>query len=144
MASEPARARLFWAILSLDLLIMFGHPTACRSLALAFSAVIPFAIERPAPCSTILRHSPLSWAAVVHWSALIPKTLRSSRKYPNHSFFCPPPPMQPAPTNDSPDIAHFDSLVSSMLATNPANRIRFPRVITSMLSFPVFINVSRN
>ena len=70
---------------------MFGYPTACRSLALPFFAVIPFAIERPAPCSTILRHSSLSWAAVVHWSALIPKALRPSRKHPNHPSPPPPP-----------------------------------------------------
>ena len=35
-----------------------------------------------------------SWDAVVHWLALMPKALRSSRKYPIHSFSWPP--TQPA------------------------------------------------
>ena len=42
----------------------------------------------------VLRHFPSSWAAVVHWSALMPKALRSSRKHPIHSFSWPP--TQPA------------------------------------------------
>ena len=37
MASEPARARLLWAILFLVLPVTFGHTAACRSPALAFS-----------------------------------------------------------------------------------------------------------
>ena len=37
MASEPARARLLWAILPLVLPVTFGHTTACRSPALTFS-----------------------------------------------------------------------------------------------------------
>ena len=76
-------------ILSLVLPVTFGHTTACRNPALAFSAVINFAITRSAACSAVLRHSPLSWAAVVHWSALMPKSMRSSRKHPIHSFSCP-------------------------------------------------------
>ena len=80
------------AILSLVLpvIITVGHTTACRSSALAFSAAIHFAMKCSAPCSAVLRHSPSSWAAVVHWSALMSKALRSSRKHPIHSFSCPP------------------------------------------------------
>ena len=63
MASEPARARLLWAILSLVLLVTFGHTTPCRSPALASSAAIHFAMKRSTPCSTALRHSLPSWAA---------------------------------------------------------------------------------
>ena len=76
---------------------MFGHTTACRSPALAFSATIHFAMKCSAPCSAVLRHSPSSWAAVVHWSALMPKALRSSRKHPIHSFPCPPHSPPPPP-----------------------------------------------
>ena len=81
-ASEPARARLHWAALSLVIPVTFGHTTACRSPALAFSAANHFAMKCSAPCSAVLCHSPSSWAAVVHWSALMPKALRSSRKHP--------------------------------------------------------------
>ena len=41
-----------------------GFTTACRSPALAFSAVIHSAMKRSAPCSAVLCHSPSSWAAV--------------------------------------------------------------------------------
>ena len=44
-ASEPARARLLWAILFLVLPVTFRRTTACRSLALAFSAAIHFAMK---------------------------------------------------------------------------------------------------
>ena len=90
MASEPARARLLWAILSLVLPVTFGHTTACRSPALAFCAVIHFAMKRSAPCSAILHHFPPSRVAVVYWSVLMPKPLRSSSKHLIHSFSCPP------------------------------------------------------
>ena len=46
--------------------VTFGHTTACRSPALVFSAPIHFAMKCSAPCSAVLRHSPSSWAAVVH------------------------------------------------------------------------------
>ena len=49
----------------------------------------PFRREMFRPLSAILRHSPSSWAAVVHWSALMPKALSSSRRYLIHSFSCP-------------------------------------------------------
>ena len=50
-ASEPARARLLWAILSLVLPVTFGHTTACRSPALFFSAAIHFAMKCRRPDS---------------------------------------------------------------------------------------------
>ena len=43
-------------------------------------------MKRSAPNSAVLRHPPSSWAAVVHWSALIPKAQMSSRRHPIHSF----------------------------------------------------------
>ena len=141
MASEPARARLHWAIRSLVLLVTFGHTTACRSPALVFSAAINFAIKRSALRGTVLCHPPSSWAAFVHQSALIPKVLRSSRKHPIHFFSWPP--RQPAPPDSSTNIRYFGSLVSSMRATNPANKIRLLRKVASMLSLPVLISVSK-
>ena len=59
-ASEPAQVSLLTAILSLVLPVTFGHTTACRSPALASSGAIDFAIKCSAPCSAVLRHSPLS------------------------------------------------------------------------------------
>ena len=94
MASEPARARLLWAILSLVLPVTFRHTTVCRSPALGFSAAIHFAMKRSAPCATVLCHLPLSWAAVVHWSALMPK-LRG--RLGNTSLFSLPPHAARAP-----------------------------------------------
>ena len=141
MGSEPERTRLFWAILSLVLPVTVGHTTACHSPALAFSAAIHFAMKRSAPCSAVLRHSPSFWAAVVHWSALISKALRSSRKHSIHYFSCPP--TQPTPPTSSPNITHFGSLVFSMRATNTANKIRLLRRFASMLSRPVLTSVSR-
>ena len=91
MVSEPAQSRLLRAILSLVLPVTFGHTTACRSLGLAFSAAIHFAMKRSAPCSVVLRHFPSSWAAVVHWSALMPKAGNTS------STLLPGPPRSPRP-----------------------------------------------
>ena len=85
-----ARTRLLWTFISLVLPVTFGHTTACRSPALASSAAIDFAMKRSAPCPAVLRHSSSSWAAVVHWWTFMPKTLRSSRRHPIHSF--PPSP----------------------------------------------------
>ena len=116
--------------------VTFGHTTACRSPALASSATINFAIKCSALCSTVLRHSPSSWTAVVHWPALMPKALRSSRKHSIHYYFSWPI-TQPAPSTNSPNITHFGSLVSSMRATNPANKIRLLLKVASMLLFPV-------
>ena len=127
--NKPA---LFWAVLSLVLPVTVGHTTACHSPALAFSAAIHFAMKSAAPCSTVLRHSPSSWAAVVHWSALIPKAVRSSRKHPINYFSCPP--TQPAPPTSSPNITHFGSLVFSMRVTNTTNKIHLLRRLASMLN----------
>ena len=117
------------------------YTTVCRSLALAFSTAIHFAMKRSASCSAVLRHPPASWAAVVYWSALMPKALRSSRKHPIHSFSCPLP--SPRPPINSPNITHFGSLVSSMRTTNPANKIHLLRKVASILSLPVLRSVSR-
>ena len=46
---------------------------------LAFIAAIHIAMNCSSPCSAVLRHPHLSWAAVVHWSALMPKARRSFR-----------------------------------------------------------------
>ena len=140
MASDPAQARLLWAIFSLVFPVTFGHATVCRSPALTFSAATYLAMRRSAPCSAISLHSPSSSTAVVHWSELIPKALRPSRKHSTHCFSCPP--TQPAPPTSSPNITKLGSLVSSMRTTNPA-KIHLPRIIASMLSLPVFISVSR-
>ena len=142
MARESARDRLLWDILSLVLPVTFGHTTVCRSSALAFSAVTHLTVKCSTPCPAVLRHSPSSWAAAVHWSApLMPKALRSFRKHPIHSFFYPPPP-QPAPRTNSPNIRHFGSLVSSMRATNPTNKIHLLRKVASMLSLPVLMGLT--
>ena len=74
-----------------------GHTIACRSPALAFSAAIHFAMKCSAPCSAVLRHSPSSWAIFVHWSVLMPKALRLSRKHLIHSFSCPTTQLTPPP-----------------------------------------------
>ena len=139
VASQQGRANqhLLWATLFLVLPVTFEHTTACRSPALVFSATIHFAMK----CSAVLRHSPSSWVAVVHWSALMPKALRSSMKHRIHSFSWPL--TQPAPPTISPNITHFGSLVSSMRATNPANKIRLLRKVASMPSLPVLRSVSR-
>ena len=131
---------MFWAILSLVLPVTFGHVTACRSAALAFSPAIHFVMNNSAPCFAVLCHSSSSWATIVHLSGWMPKTLRSYRRHPTHSFYCPP--AEPAPPTSSPSITHSGSLVSSMRATNPANRIRLLRSVASMLSLPVFTRVS--
>ena len=48
MTSELAPSDLLWATLSLVLPVMFGHITARRSPALAFSASIHFTMKRHA------------------------------------------------------------------------------------------------
>ena len=141
MIREPARAHLLWTILSLALPVTFGHTTAYRNLALVFSAAIHFNMMKCCgACSAVLRHPPSSRVAVVHWSALIPKALRSSRRHPVPSFSCLP--TQPAPPISSRNITHFGSLVSFMRAADPTNRIRLLRIINSMLSLPVLIRLS--
>ena len=90
MASEPARARLLWAISFLVLPVTFGHTTSCRSLALIFSVTIYFAMKRSTPCSDILRHSPSSWAAVVHWSAFYTESTEVVQETPHQLLFLAP------------------------------------------------------
>ena len=80
---------MLWAKLSLVLPVTFGHIAACRSAALALSAAIHFVMKNSAPCFAVLCHSPSSWAAIVHLSRWMPKTLRSSRRHPIHSFLFP-------------------------------------------------------
>ena len=140
MASKPVRARLLWAILSLVFPVTFGHVSECRNASLALSAAIHFAMKRYVPCLAVLSHSPSSWAAIVHWSVFIPKSLRSPRRHLIHSFSCPSE--ETAPPTSSPNITRFGSLVSSMRATDPANRIHLLRRIASMLLLPVFTRVS--
>ena len=141
MANEPAQARLFRAIFSLAYLVPFRHTTTCCSRALTLSAAIHFAMERSTPCSTVFRYSSSSWAVVVYWSALIPKAPTSSRNHPIQFYSWPP--TQPTPPNSCSNITLFGNLLSSMGATNAANRIRLLRLMASMLSLPVFMTVSR-
>ena len=120
MASELARARLLWAILRLVLPVTFGHTTAYRSPALNFpAAAIHFILtdlKSSTTCSAVLCHSPSSRAAVVYWSALIPKALRSSGRHPIHYFPCSPGSRLPPPVlRKSPTL--FGSLVSFMRTT---------------------------
>ena len=68
---------------------------------------------------------------------LMPKALRSSSKHPIHSCSCPP--TQSAPPTSSPNITHFGSPVSSMRATNLANKIHLLRIVVSILSLPILI-----
>ena len=58
-----------------------------------------------------------------------------------HSTLFPASPPQSAPPTNSPNITHFGSLVSSIRATNPANKIRLMRKVASTLSLPVSISV---
>ena len=139
MTSEQARARLRWTILSLVFPVTFGHSTASRSPDQTFSVAIHFDVETSRPLFRCL--APFPWAAVVRWLALIPKALRSFRKHPIQ--YCSCPPTQPAPPTNFPNIMHFGSLVSSMRATYPTNKIRLLRKVASMFSLPVLISVSR-
>ena len=128
MASQHNDERTSTSPLALGYLLLLGpsrhvraYESACRSPALSFSAAIHFAMKCSAFCSAVLRHPPSSWTAVVHYLALVPKALRSSKKHHIHSF--PWPPTQPAPPTTFPSIRHFGSLVSSMRATNPAKKL---------------------
>ena len=132
MTSEPARARLLWAILSLVLPITFGLVTAYRNLALAFSEAIHFAMKRSVPYSAVLRHS-----AVVHWSSLIPKASRSSSRRPINSFFCLST-QHAHPHQCFFNTRHFGSLVPFIRTTNLANRIHLLHMITSIALISCF------
>ena len=112
------------------------------SPALAFSIAINFAMKRPAPCSTVVRHSPPSWAAVVHWSALISKALRSFRKHPIHSSFfslsshAARAPHQFSKLHARRDSSIFSPRILHMRTKNLANRIGLLCIIALMPSLP--------
>ena len=95
--NKHEHVRLLWVILFLVLPVTFGHTTVYRSPALTFSAVIHLAMKRSDSCSVVLRHSSSSWDAIVHWSAVISKAVRSSRRHPVHFFSCPPRSPRPPP-----------------------------------------------
>ena len=81
-----------------------------------------FVTSPPPPIvERVLRHSPSSWATVVHWSALLPKALRSSRRHPVHSFSCPP--TQPAPHQPS---EHHAIRQSRVLYAHHKSRKQYP------------------
>ena len=82
---------MLWATLSWVLPVTFGHDSAYRNAALALF----FVMKSSAPCFVFLCHSPSSWVAIVHLSGSMPKTLRSSRRHPVHSFSCPPAETEP-------------------------------------------------
>jgi len=64
----------------------------------------------------------VSWAAIILLSVLIPKALRSFRRYPIFCFYLPAPRNAAflSPTR-SPNTTHFGSFVFSIRATNPAD-----------------------
>ena len=104
--------------------------TACRSPALAFPAAIDFAIKCPAPRSAVLRHSPSSRAAAIHWSALMPKALRPSRKHPTRSFSWSP--TQPAPPTNvlrtsRTSAVSYPPCAPQILRTRSASCLKSPR-----------------
>ena len=129
MASEPARARLLWAILSLVLPVTFGCTTACRSPALAFSAASHFAMKRSTPCYAALRHFLLVWAAVVYWSGLMPKALRPSRKHPIHYLSCSPTaqPASPILGTSRTSTVSYSPCVPQILRTRSVSSVKCPR-----------------
>ena len=73
----------------LALPVTFGHTTVCRSLTLAFTVAIHFVMKYSGPFSAVLRHSPSSWAAVVHWSALM-ESSEVVQEIPHPLFFLAP------------------------------------------------------
>ena len=143
MASEPAQACLLWAILFLSLPVTCGHTIACRSPALDFSAAIHFAMKRSAPCSAVLRHSPPVLGCSRPLVGVDAESSEVVQETLHLFFFLLPHAVRASPSPpSSPNIRHFGSLVSSMRARNPANKIRLLRIIASRLSLPVLINVS--
>ena len=107
-------------------------PHACRSHspALFFSAAINSVMKRSAPCSAVLRYSPSSWAAIVHWSALIPRALRLSRKHPiQSSFSCPPPRAIPAPYK----FSEHDGLWQSRVLHAPHKSRELERIMSDTI-----------
>ena len=94
--------------------------------SLGFSAAIHFAMKCSAP-SLFCRSAP--FPLVLGCSRpLVGVDAESSevvQETPHPLFSWPP--IQPAPPTISTNITHFGSLVSSMRATNPANKIRLLR-----------------
>ena len=85
------------------------------------SSMLPNSLYSVLYCSEPRRSSrldsfPSFWAALVHWSALVPKALTSSRENPINSFSCPPPPL----------LEHHALRQSRVLHArhNPANMMR--------------------
>ena len=132
------RANQLWATLSLVLPVTFGILLACRIAVFGSLCRDPFRHKefRPlfhcfVPFFSILSCDPPLVGLDTESSEVVQKTPRI------HSFFCPPPPpppraRKPHPPRSSPNITHFDSLVSTMRAINPANRIRLLRDVASM------------
>ena len=87
-------------------------------------------------CSAVPRHPPSSWAAVVHWSALMPKGLRSFVQETPHPLFFLAPHTARAPHQSSGHHAHLDTLVKtgseSIEATLRRRRISFVRFVARM------------
>ena len=105
-------------------------PTACRIPALVFCAVNRFAMKRSAPCSAVLRYSLSSWAAVIHWSALMLKAIGSSRKHPIHSFSWSP--KQPAPptdarTSNTPAVSYRPCAPQTPQIRSASSCVKWPR-----------------
>ena len=166
MASEPARARLLWARSSpwffpsrsdMPLHAVLQPWLSLQWLIICHEALFRLLLYRLAPFPLVLGCSQSSTTYTDRpwyrkfWDR--PGTAPST--FPPY-----PPPTQPARPPSSPNYKHyyyedgkwehrgdytrFVSLVSSMRATNPANKIRLPRMIASVLSLPVFIiSVSR-
>ena len=74
---------------------MFPSRSGILLHAVVQAAAIYFAINGSAPCSTVLHHFPSSWAAAVHWSALMSESLRCLGNIPSTHF--PAPPRSPRP-----------------------------------------------
>ena len=124
MASEPARARLLWAILSLVLPVTFG--TVCRSPALALAAAIHFAMKCSASCSPTC-----AVLLVLDCSRLLDgvdaKGSEVVQEIPHPLFFLAPHTARAL--HQFSKYHALRSLVSSMRVTNPANKIRLLREV---------------
>ena len=121
MASEPARARLLSAILSLVIPVTFGHMTPAINFSMKHTPRVP------APFALVLGCS---------------RPLVGVHKTPHPLLFLPPAMQAAFPTSSS-NITRFGCLVSSMRVENPANGSCLLRIIASMLSLPVLISVPR-
>ena len=139
--SESVRGRLLWAILSLALPVTFGHTTACRSSSPGFLCDYQFRHEMFRPLFRRLAPFPLVLGCSRPLVGVDAESSEVVQETSHRLFFLAP--TQPAPPTNSPNITHFGSLVSSMRATNPVNKIRLLRKVAYMLSLPVLISMSR-